>query len=89
VPTIAEAGLPGYAVTGWYGFYAPAKTPPDIVRRLQSESARILQIPEVKERLAVAGNEPVGSTPEAFAAVVRAEIAKWTKVVEETGMKAD
>jgi len=89
VPTIAEAGLPGYAVTGWYGFYAPAKTPQEIIRRLHAETVRALAIPEVRERLAVAGNEPVGSTPEAFGAFVRAEIAKWSKVVKETGMRVE
>ena len=89
VPTVAESGMPGYAVTGWYGFYAPAKTSADIIRRLQNESARALQLADVKERLLAAGNEPVGSTPEAFASFVRAEIAKWTQVVKETGMKAE
>jgi len=89
VPTIAESGLKGYAVTGWYGFYAPAKTSQEIVRRLQSESARILSAPDVKEKLAVAGNEAVGSAPDAFQAFVRAEIAKWTKVVKETGMRVE
>jgi len=89
VPTIAESGLKGYAVTGWYGLYAPARTSQDIVRRLHTESARILSAPDVKERLAVAGNEAVGSAPDAFLTFVRAEIAKWTKVVKETGMRVE
>jgi tripartite-type tricarboxylate transporter receptor subunit TctC len=89
VPTIAESGLPGYAVTGWYGFYAPARTPSETVKRLHAEAARALSDPTVKERLAVAGNEAVASTPEAFAAFVRAELAKWTKVVKETGMRIE
>ncbi|MCC6534746.1 MAG: tripartite tricarboxylate transporter substrate binding protein [Burkholderiales bacterium] len=89
VPTIAEAGLPGYEVSGWYGFYAPARTPAEIIRRLQAEAARALSLTDVKDKLAVAGNEPIGSSPEAFAAFVRTEIAKWTKVVKETGMRID
>lgn len=83
VPTIAESGVPGYNVTGWYGFYAPAGTPPEIVRRLQAEAARALTSGEVRERLVKAGNDPVVSTPEAFEAFVRVEIAKWSKVVRE------
>lgn len=89
VPTIAESGLPGYAVTGWYGFYAPAKTSPEIIKRLHAEVVRALGDPTVKERLTVAGNEAIASTPEAFATFVRAEIAKWTKVVKETGMRIE
>lgn len=89
VPTISESGLPGYAVTGWYGLYGPAKLAPEIVKRLQAESVRALADPVVRERLGAAGNEPVTSTPEAFAAFVRAELAKWTKVVKETGMRID
>lgn len=83
LPTIAESGVPGYNVTGWYGFYAPAGTPPEIVRRLQAEAARALTSGEVRERLVKAGNDPVVSTPEAFEAFVRVEIAKWSKVVRE------
>jgi tripartite-type tricarboxylate transporter receptor subunit TctC len=83
VPTIAESGVPGYNVTGWYGFYAPAGTPPEIVRKLQAEAARALNSADVRDRLVKAGNDPVVSTPEAFEAFVRAEIAKWAKVVRE------
>jgi tripartite-type tricarboxylate transporter receptor subunit TctC len=89
VPTVAESGVPGYAVTGWYGFYAPAGTPPAIVKRLHEESRRGLMSPEIRERLVQTGNEPVGSTPEEFTAFVRAEIAKWAKVVKSAGMTVE
>lgn len=88
VPTISEAGVPGYNVTGWYGLYAPAGTPMDIVRRLQAEGARALNSPDVKEKLMKTGNEPVASRPEEFAAFLRAEMAKWAKVIKASGLKA-
>ena len=89
VPTISESGVPGYNVTGWYGFYAPAGTPADIVRRLHAETKRALMSPDVKENLAKTGNEPVASSPEEFAAFVRAEIGKWAKVVKATKLRID
>ncbi|OGA40105.1 MAG: hypothetical protein A3G24_25760 [Betaproteobacteria bacterium RIFCSPLOWO2_12_FULL_62_13] len=89
VPTISESGVPGYNVTGWYGFYAPAGTPADIVRRLHAETKRALMSPDVKEKLAKTGNEPVASSPEEFAAFVRAEIGKWAKVVKATKLRID
>jgi tripartite-type tricarboxylate transporter receptor subunit TctC len=85
VPTIAESGLKGFNVTNWYGFYAPVGTSPDIVRRLQTGSRR-LHNPDVKQALAVTGNEPVVSSPEEFAAFLRGEIAKWAKVIKATGL---
>lgn len=87
VPTIAESGVPGYNVTGWYGFFAPAGTAATIVRRLHGEAARGLNNPDVKEKLVRTGNEPVVSTPEDFEAFMRAEIAKWAKVIKESGLK--
>jgi tripartite-type tricarboxylate transporter receptor subunit TctC len=89
VPTIAEAGVPGYEVTGWYGFYAPHGTPPEIVRRLQTEAARALNSADVKEKLVRTGNEPVVSAPDEFAAFMRKEIAKWAKVVKEANIRVD
>ena len=89
VPTIAESGVPGYNVTGWYGFYAPAGTPPDIVRRLHEESRRALASPDIRDKLLKAGNEPVGSSPAEFAAFVRAEYDKWGKVIKAAGLHLD
>jgi tripartite-type tricarboxylate transporter receptor subunit TctC len=87
VPTISEAALKGFNVTNWYGFYGPAGVSPDIARRLQSAAKR-LHNPDVKQTLAASGNEPVVSTPEEFAAFLRAEIVKWAKVIRESGVTA-
>ncbi len=89
VPTVAEAGIPGYSVTGWYGLYASANTPADIVRRLHEESRRALSSPDIKDKLIKAGNEPVGSSPAEFAAFVRAEFDKWAKVVKAANLKIE
>ncbi len=89
VMTVAESGVPGYNVTGWYGLYAPAGTPADIVRRLHEESRRALSSPEIKDKLVKAGNEPVGTSPAEFAAFVRAEYDKWAKVIKQANLKID
>lgn len=89
VPTVAESGVPGYSVTGWYGLYAPAGTPQDIVRRLAEESRRALTSPDIKDKLQRAGNEPVGSSPAEFAAFVRAEFDKWAKVIKQAKLRVD
>ena len=86
VPTIAESGVPGFNVENWYGFYAPAGTSMEIVRRLQAAARRGLHTPDAKQTLATAGNEPVVTTPEEFAAFLRAEIAKWAKVIKENNL---
>jgi tripartite-type tricarboxylate transporter receptor subunit TctC len=89
VPTVAEAGVPGYSVTGWYGFYAPANTPAEIVRRLHEESRRALNSPEIRDKLIKAGNEPVGTTPAEFVAFVRAEVEKWARVIKQANLRID
>jgi tripartite-type tricarboxylate transporter receptor subunit TctC len=89
LPTIAEAGLPGYEASSWFGILAPAGTPGDIVHKLSQTIAASLQAPEMKERLSSQGAEPVGNTPEQFAATIQSEIAKWAKVVKASGAKLD
>jgi tripartite-type tricarboxylate transporter receptor subunit TctC len=90
VPTIAQAaGLPQYEASSWFGMLAPAGTPTDIVHRIQQEVAKALGAPAVRERLQAQGAEPVGNTPEQFAAFIRAETAKWAKVVKDSGAKVD
>ena len=89
LPAIAEAGVPGYDISTWYGLWAPKNTPREVVERLASETARILKLPEVRERYAALGAEPVGSTPAEFAAYCNSELVKWAKVVKESGAKAD
>ncbi|MSP98036.1 MAG: tripartite tricarboxylate transporter substrate binding protein [Betaproteobacteria bacterium] len=82
VPTIAEAGIPGFEAIGWFGFYVPAATPAGIVNRLNRQVTRILASPEISERLAVQGAEPVGNSPQELASFTRSEIAKWRKVIQ-------
>ena len=89
IPTMAEAGLPGYEVTSWQGVFAPAATPPAVVARLNSEIVKILNMPDVRERLEGLGIEPVANTSAEFAAFQKAEIAKWAKVVKEGNVKID
>ena len=89
IPTIAEAGVPGYEAVQWYGVLAPAATPRAIVTRLHGEIVKVLQQPDVKDRLGKDGAEPVGSTPEEFAAFIRAETVKWAKVVRDAGIQPE
>ena len=89
IPTMAEAGLPGYEAYTWVGALAPAGTPPDIVLKWQQEIARILQMPDIRSRQLAAGLEPVGNTPEQFTQFMRTEMDKWAKVVKRAGIKAD
>jgi tripartite-type tricarboxylate transporter receptor subunit TctC len=89
IPTMAEAGLPGYEITSWQGIFAPAGTPPAVVTRLNAEIRKILQMPDVRERLEQLGIDPVANSPDEFAAFQKAEIAKWAKVVKDGGVKID
>jgi tripartite-type tricarboxylate transporter receptor subunit TctC len=89
IPTVAEGGVPGYEASQWFGVLAPAGTSREIVNLLRAEIVRVLQLPGVRARLSSDGTEPVGSTPEAFAAYIRAETAKWTKVVKDSSIRAD
>ena len=89
VPTIAEAGVPGYDFTGWMGVLVPVGVPRAIVDKLHHDIARVVQLPEVKQRFAADGADAVDSSPQLFAAYLREEIARWTKVVKAAGIKAD
>ena len=89
VPTLSEAALPGFEVTSWYGVFGPAGLPADIVVKLNSEIGSAVTAPEVKERLAALGAEPSVKTPDQFGRYVRQEIAKWAKVVKDSGAKAE
>jgi tripartite-type tricarboxylate transporter receptor subunit TctC len=82
-------GLKGYEASSWFGMLAPAGTPADIVKKLSDEIAKALNSPAVKEKLIAGGADPVGSTPEQFAAHIKAEIAKWSSVVKASGAKVD
>jgi tripartite-type tricarboxylate transporter receptor subunit TctC len=85
VPTLAEAGVPGYESIAWYGVLAPGSTPPDIVRQLNQEIGTVLDLPDIKSRLADLGSPSVHGTPEQFAEFIRSETVKWGKVVKSTG----
>ena len=88
LPTVAESGVPGYQALQWMGLVAPAKTPRAIIERLYKETSRLVQSPELRDRLLEIGNDPVGSTPEQFSAFIKAEIPKWAKIARGAGIKA-
>ncbi|MBM3343116.1 MAG: tripartite tricarboxylate transporter substrate binding protein [Betaproteobacteria bacterium] len=89
VPTMAEAGIPGFDADLWFGLFAPAKMAKERLARIHGETVRALNAADVKERLATLGADPVGNTPEAFSVFLRAENAKWEKVVKASGARAD
>ena len=89
VPTVSEAGLPGFDVTSWYGVFGPAAVPKEIVARINADVAAILGAPDMRDRLAQLGAEPGSMSTAAFARYVREEIAKWAKVVKASGATAD
>ena len=89
IPTVAEAGLPGFESVQWYGVLAPARTPKDIITRLHDEVTRVLQQPEIKERLAGDGADLVGSTPEEFTRYIQSELTKWAKVARDAGIQPE
>jgi tripartite-type tricarboxylate transporter receptor subunit TctC len=89
LPTVAEAGVAGFEVSGWYGVLAPAMTPREIVAKLSREIGRIVQLPEIIEQFSRDGVEPTASTPAEFSVHIRAEIAKWQRVVPGAGIKME
>jgi tripartite-type tricarboxylate transporter receptor subunit TctC len=89
IPTVAEAGVPGYAATNWYGLLAPAKTPRPVVDRLNQEMVAALKAPEVVEGLKSRGIDAAPSSPAEFAAYIRAENTKWSKVIKQSGIKGE
>jgi tripartite-type tricarboxylate transporter receptor subunit TctC len=89
IPTVAESGVPGYQSDAWYGVLLPARTPPEIVQRLNREIGAILKTSDFREKVASQGAEVTGSTPEEFGAFMRAEIAKWGKVTSRLKLQAD
>lgn len=89
VPTVAESGFPGFSADNMSGVVAPRGTPRSIVDKLNREIVRIVHTPDMKEQLTVQGFDPVGHTPDEFARYLRAEVAKWAKVVKETGLRAE
>jgi tripartite-type tricarboxylate transporter receptor subunit TctC len=86
LPSAAESGLPGYDAIGWFGLLAPAATPKAVVEQLSADANRVLGEPEVKQRMLALGAEPSGNTPEQFAAFIRGDQAKWSKLMKERGI---
>ncbi|HKA42407.1 MAG TPA: tripartite tricarboxylate transporter substrate binding protein [Burkholderiales bacterium] len=89
VPTISESGLPGFEVGSWYGLLAPAKTPREIVARLHAEIVKTLGVPEIRDRITSVGTEPLGNSPEEFAAQIRNDLVKWGKVARAANIRAE
>jgi len=89
IPTVSESGVPGYVVTTFYGMSAPARTPRAVIDRLNSDTVRALNSPEVRDRLHGLGAEPVGNTPEQYTTFMQNEIAKWAKVIKAAGIKSE
>lgn len=89
VPTMAEAGVSDFEITAWFGFMAPGATPPALVKRISADIARIVATPDMQERILAQASEPVGSTPEEYAAFIQTEIVKWRAVIKQADIKAD
>jgi tripartite-type tricarboxylate transporter receptor subunit TctC len=89
VPTVSEAGLPGFEVGSWYGFHAPAGTPRPIIEKLHAEMVKAMNTAELRERFASVGAETIANTPAQYGAFVQAELTKWGKVIQVTGVKVD
>jgi tripartite-type tricarboxylate transporter receptor subunit TctC len=89
LPTVAEAGLPGYAAEAWYGMLVPAGTPKEIIQRLHADSVKALQFEDVKKRLELTGLVPIGNTPDEFGGYIRSEVEKWGKVVKALNLRVD
>lgn len=89
IPTVAEAGVPGFEALSWFGLVAPAKTPKATVDKLAAETQRILKLPDVSERIVALGAQPVGGTPNEYAEFIKSEIQKWQKVIRSAGVKIE
>jgi tripartite-type tricarboxylate transporter receptor subunit TctC len=89
IPTMIEAGVPGLEAVSWFGLVAPAATPKPVVEKLAVETARILQLPDINRRISELGAEPVGGTPQQYAAFIQSEIVKWRKVIKDAGVRLE
>jgi tripartite-type tricarboxylate transporter receptor subunit TctC len=89
IPTVAESGLPGYEVSGWFGLLAPAGTPPAVLAAIQQTIADAVKQPDIAKQMLELGAQPVANTPDAFAKLIQADVAKWRDVVKTTGVKLD
>jgi tripartite-type tricarboxylate transporter receptor subunit TctC len=89
VPTVAEAGVPGYEVTNWYGLVAPAGTPAEVIAQLNKALAKVMADPDIRQRLAASGMDATSDTPQQFAKLLSAERAKWGELIRKAGIQGD
>jgi tripartite-type tricarboxylate transporter receptor subunit TctC len=89
LPTVGESGLPGAEVNVWYGMVAPVGTPPEIIKRLNAELVKIMKSPEISERFASQGAQPVTNTPDEFGKLIREDVARWARVIKQRGIKLE
>ncbi len=89
VVTIAESGYPGFSADSWFGFVVPAKTPPTVVKQLNADMVKVVKLPEIRDRLIAMGYRPIANTPEEFDSFIRSEMAKWAKVIKDSGARLD
>jgi tripartite-type tricarboxylate transporter receptor subunit TctC len=89
LPTVAEAGVPGYAAVGWFGLLAPAATPKDVVAKWSADANKVLSDPDIKKKMQALGADPAGDTPDEFARFIRDDQAKWAKLMREAGIKPE
>jgi tripartite-type tricarboxylate transporter receptor subunit TctC len=89
LPTMSEAGVPGFQASSWFAVFAPAKTPRPVINKLNTEIVKVIHAPELRDRMTALGFEVVGGTPEELGAFLKAEIAKWSKVIRDSGAKVD
>ena len=89
IPTMAEAGVPGYEIESWFGFFAPAKTPRPVIDRLNQALSKIVAMPDIRQKMIDTGSQPVSMSPEAFSARIRADIEKFSRVVQSSGIKVE
>jgi len=89
VPTAVESGLPGFVFDEWYGVFAPAKTPRAAIDRINAEVRKVLEMPEIRERMKALASEPAGGTPEAMGEFVQSEMARFAKLIADNNIKAE
>ena len=89
MPTMAEAGLPGYEVSSWFGMFAPAGTPPAVIAKINADLRKVMALPEVRQQYAARGDEPFSGTPDQAASYLKAEIEKWNRLVKQANLKAE
>lgn len=89
IPTMAEAGVPGFEITAWFGVMAPGSTPSALIQKISADVQRVVAMPEIRDRILADASEPVGNRPEEYAAFIQSEVVKWRGVIKQANMKPD